>query len=130
MSLNCMILFAHGSRDRRWAQPFEHLRDKVARRVSSEVRVVLAFLEVMQPDLPQAVNDAIAAGCRSIDVIPVFLGEGGHVRRDLPALVASLSARHPETAIRVATAVGEDDGVLNALAAYCLQAAFPDTRIP
>jgi sirohydrochlorin cobaltochelatase len=119
-----LVLLAHGSRDGGWAEPFERLRDRVAQAVP-EARVVLAYLELMSPDLPTAAAGLCAAGCRAIIVVPVFLGQGGHVRHDLPLLVQSAAARHPECAFRLAGAAGEDDGVLAALAAYCVRQMTP-----
>jgi hypothetical protein len=57
--------------------------------------VELAFLELMQPDLPTVVAQQVAAGSRRVTVIPVFLGQGGHVRRDLPQLLEQLRQAHP-----------------------------------
>ena len=50
-----IILFAHGARDPEWARPFEHLRDEVAARIAG-VKVVVAFLEFMQPPLADAIE--------------------------------------------------------------------------
>jgi sirohydrochlorin cobaltochelatase len=83
--------------------------------------VVLAFLEFMAPDLDAAVADLSAAGCREIAMVPVFLGQGGHLRDDVPNLLQRVAARHPECHIRLAVAAGEDDAVLDAIAAYCLR---------
>jgi len=115
-----LILFAHGARDARWAEPFERLRERVAR-TSPETRVALAYLEIMAPDLDTAADALCAAGCRAIAVVPVFLGQGGHVRKDLPLLVQRAAARHPECEFRLAGAAGEDDAVLDAIAAYSLR---------
>ena len=115
-----LVLFAHGARDARWAEPFERLRERVAR-AAPDARVVLAFLEFMRPDLDAAVADLSAAGCRDISLVPVFLGQGGHLRDDLPNLLRRVAARHPECRIRLAVAAGEDDAVLDAIAAYCLR---------
>ena len=115
-----LVLFAHGSRDGRWAEPFERLQERVARAVP-EAKVVLAYLELMSPDLLTAAAGLCAAGCRAIVVVPVFLGQGGHVRHDLPLLVQSAAARHPECEIRLAGAAGEDYTVLDAIAAFCLR---------
>lgn len=113
-----VVLFAHGSRDPRWAEPFERLRDKlVARRPDASVR--LAFLELMTPNLADAVADLVSQGCQDVTVVPVFLGQGGHVRRDLPVLADACRSAHPGVALRLSAAVGEDDAVLQALAAYC-----------
>jgi len=111
-----LILFAHGARDPRWAEPFERLREKVVRaRPGTPVR--LAYLEQMRPDLDTAVDELLEVGCRVIRIAPVFLGQGGHVRQDLPVLVQSVSSRHPEARIALAEAVGENDAVLDAMAA-------------
>src|SRR5260221_5432718 len=95
-----LILFAHGARDPRWAEPFERLKRKV-QTARPGVPVSLAYLEIMQPDLAGAVDALADAGCRSLRIVPVFLGQGGHVREDLPAVVAAVRARRPELHIDV-----------------------------
>ena len=114
-----LILFAHGARDARWREPFERLAAKVAAQ-RPNVLVRLAFLEMMQPDLGAAADDLAARGCTSIRVVPVFLGQGGHVREDLPAVVARVRARYPTLAIDLREAVGEDDAVLERIAAVAV----------
>ena len=111
-------MFAHGARDPGWAEPFELLAAKVRNRAPGQ-SVRLAFLELMQPDLSHAAAELIGSGVTAIRILPIFLGQGGHLRRDLPALVEGLRARHPGIAIDCAPPAGEDEGVLEALAAYC-----------
>ena len=117
--MNGLILFAHGARDPRWREPFERLAVKVrAERPGLAVR--LAFLEFMNPGLDAAVDDLVAHGCAAIRVVPVFLGQGGHVRQDLPPAVERAHARHPGVAIALRPAVGEDDRVLDRIAAVAV----------
>ena len=78
---HALILFAHGARDPRWAAPFERLRE-IAQAQLPDTEVVLAFLELMSPRLPEAVAGLAQNGCTSVSVVPVFLGQGGHVLRD------------------------------------------------
>jgi len=120
--MHALVLFAHGARDPAWAQPFERLRAMV-QAARPELSVQLAFLELMQPDLPTLAAAEIARGVSCLTVVPVFLGQGGHVRRDLPQLIDRLRLAHPAVGIDVAAAVGEDDAVLQAMASYCLRAA-------
>lgn len=119
MAHRALILFAHGARAPGWAEPFEKLRDQVLARLP-DVAVSLAFLELMTPRLPDEVAALAAAGVRDITIVPVFLGRGGHLLRDLPALVEQLHADHPDLRITVAGAVGEDPGVLAAMTDYCI----------
>ena len=116
-----LILFAHGARAAGWAAPFERLRDETRQRLS-DVTVALAFLELMEPRLPATVAALAANGVVDVTIVPVFLGVGGHLLRDLPALVAQLQLDHPGLRVTVAGAVGEDPGVLAAMTAYCVGA--------
>lgn len=114
-----LILFAHGARDPNWAEPFRRLR-ALTQASLPDVAVELAFLELMTPDLPQLAAQQIADGAQQVTIVPVFLGQGGHVRRDLPVLIAQLQQAHPGIQFQVAEAAGEDAGVLQALASYCV----------
>ena len=117
-----LVLFAHGARAAAWAAPFQRLRDLTAAR-RPDCAVALAFLELMTPSLPDEVGAQVALGARDITIVPVFLGQGGHVLRDLPQLLDNLRAAHPDVTFRTVPAVGEDPGVLAAMAAYCAGAA-------
>lgn len=117
-----LVLFGHGARDPRWREPFDRVLDAVANRHAGPVS--LAFLELMAPDLEQACRDVVARGARSVIVVPLFLGTGGHIRRDLPALLAraSVACGVPVTAVAPA---GEDAAVISALAEFCVAAGRP-----
>ena len=114
-----LILFAHGARDPRWAEPFERLRHKVEA-MRPGLPVTLAYLELMTPDLLTACATLVDQGCTRIRIVPIFLGQGGHVRRDLPALAAQVQGLHPAIPIDLATAIGDDDAVLDRVAAVCV----------
>ncbi len=110
-----LLLFGHGARDAAWADPFRAITERV-RAQRPQVPVELAFLELMQPALPEAAAALVARGCRQVSVVPLFLGAGGHVRRDLPRLVDDLRARHPEVQWSLRGAVGEHPAVIEAMA--------------
>lgn len=120
--MNGLILFAHGARDPRWARPFEAVAERVRTR-RADLQVRLAYLELMTPDLATAADELVAAGCRTLDVVPLFLGAGGHVRRDLPLLVDALAARHPAVQLRLHPAIGEQDAMIEAIAEISLALA-------
>ena len=115
-----LVLFAHGARAASWAAPFQRLRDLTAARLP-DCAVRLAFLELMEPRLPEAVASLAAAGVEDVTVVPVFLGQGGHLLRDLPLLAEGLRAAHPGLQLSIAGAVGEDPGVLAAMTDYCVR---------
>ena len=115
-----LILFAHGARDARWAAPFEAVAARV-RAQRPDVAVRLAFLEFMKPSLPDAGTELAALGCHQVQVLPLFLGAGGHVRKDLPLLVETLRNAHPGMAVTLQPAVGELGSVTAAMADAALQ---------
>jgi sirohydrochlorin cobaltochelatase len=117
-----LILFAHGARDPAWARPFEAVADAV-RAARPALSVRLAYLELMAPDLPTAGTALATDGCNPITVLPLFLGAGGHVRRDLPRLLDALRGRHPDVDWRLAAPIGEWASVVQAMAVAAVDAA-------
>ncbi len=114
-----LILLGHGARDPRWREPFERLLERISA-MRPELEARLAFLELMSPDVVTAGTDLVAAGCEALVVVPVFFGQGGHVRTDVPALVEALRARCPGVTVVQSRSAGENVGVLDALAAFCV----------
>jgi sirohydrochlorin cobaltochelatase len=114
-----LVLLAHGARDPAWAVPFEAMAAR-AREGAPGTPVRLAFLELMAPGLEAAAGELAALGCRRIDVVPVFLGMGGHVRRDVPAQVEALRRAHPGVGFALHPAVGETPRVIAAIAEAAL----------
>lgn len=120
-----LLLFAHGARDPRWAEPFEAVALRV-RTQAPTLSVELAFLEFMAPDLRSAGVALALAGCTQVDVVPLFLGAGGHVRKDLPRLLGELAAKAPQVTWRLQPAIGEVASVVEAMAdAACALAGAP-----
>lgn len=120
MSRTGILLFAHGARDPNWALPFQAVAERLRERSRSDAdqapEVTLAFLEFMSPDIAGAGDDLAARGCTQVSVVPLFLGAGGHVRKDLPKLLEGLAARHPGVSWRLCPAVGETDILIQGMA--------------
>ncbi|MDQ2927413.1 MAG: CbiX/SirB N-terminal domain-containing protein [Caldimonas sp.] len=121
--LQAIVLFAHGARDARWAEPFIAIATKL-RAAAPGLRVELAFLELMAPDLETALAALASEGSTRVDIVPLFLGTGGHLRSDLPPLIARSRAAHAGLDIRLHPAIGENAAVIDAIAAALALAAF------
>ncbi len=113
-----LLLFAHGSRDPAWRAPL----DAVCQRIAAQHpgRCDLAFLEFMQPELPDALQALAQAGERSVVVVPLFWASGKHIKTDLNEAIERFTQVHPEVQVQVATALGEASAVQVALADYVL----------
>ena len=112
--MKAAILFGHGARDSRWREPFDQLI-QLWRDQQPQTLVELAFLEMMQPSLEAAVESLMQKGAKDIVVIPVFFGQGGHLRNDFPVLLEQCRQRFPAIQLSATPAVGESPAVLQAI---------------
>lgn len=110
-----LILFAHGARDPEWAAPIRRVQAAI-RAANPHVRVEAAFLEFMAPSLQDCAAALAEEGVRRIVVLPMFIAQGGHLKREVPEIIASLQSRYPVVDFQLATAVGENEAVIQAMA--------------
>ncbi|HCF06311.1 MAG: hypothetical protein JG774_1097 [Desulfomicrobiaceae bacterium] len=109
------IVLAHGSREPRARESFERLVARLGTMVP-DCTVVPAYFSLGEPDLPTQVGALAAAGVRHIRILPLFLLDGVHLRRDIPALVAELAQRWPAVEVRLEPGLHDDPGLLALLA--------------
>ncbi len=114
-----LILFAHGARDPDWARPVQ----AVAQRLQAEnpdLPVTIAFLEFMSPALPDAIDliarQTTGAVPLQIDILPFFIAQGGHLRQEVPTMLAEIRQQHPQLQIRLLPPLGELPSVQDAIA--------------
>jgi sirohydrochlorin cobaltochelatase len=117
---NNIILFAHGARDPRWADPLREIAKEILA-LSPSVSVELAFLEFMEPSLPTLATKLHASGVKAARLVPVFLGGAGHVLRDLPGLLENCHTRFPDLKIEAQAPVGQRIEVIQAIARVALE---------
>lgn len=115
-----LILFAHGARDPEWANPMRRVQAAVRQRVAG-MPVELAFLEFMAPTLADCAQALITGGATKIVVMPMFIARGGHLKRDVPELLAVLQASHPGVELTLGEVIGEQEIVVQAMAEASLQ---------
>jgi sirohydrochlorin cobaltochelatase len=116
---DAIVLFAHGAREAAWAEPFRRVLARL-RTERPDALVELAFLELMRPTLPEAVERLADAGVERITVVPVFLAQGGHLKEDLPRLLEAIRAKHRQLVINVTSAIGDSEAMINAIAEWVL----------
>ncbi len=121
-SKSAILLLAHGARDPRWAAPFEAMAARIAA-LAPDRAVRLSYLDFIEPDLAQAGKQLVREGHDRIDIVPLFLGSGGHVRNDVPRLVAELQAQNPSVTWTLHPAIGELSAVIEAMAQAVLALA-------
>jgi sirohydrochlorin cobaltochelatase len=123
MEKTALILFAHGSSDPEWALPLQHIAAQLRQACASQPHLVveLAFLERMTPTLLDCMPALVAQGVRRVQIVPMFMAQGSHLKQDLPTRVAVLEAHYPEVRFELSTAIGEAAPVVNAIVQFALQ---------
>jgi sirohydrochlorin cobaltochelatase len=119
-SASAIILFAHGARDPQWAEPFKEIQKRVKAQLK-DTKVELAFLELMQPTLEDAVKNLTAQEINQITIIPLFLAQGGHLKEDLPKLLNDIRKKNPQIVFHIASALGEAEEILESICGWVLE---------
>lgn len=120
-----MILLWHGSRDRRAAIGFEQLVRDCQKQLAPQ-EVWGCQLECTEVALERQLSEVVSrtASTRAI-VLPVFVGEGVHVRVDIPQAIAHFQHEHPQVEIAVLPPLGHAGVLLDVLRDRC--GAYPET---
>lgn len=113
------LLYAHGARDPDWATPVKTIAARL-RELGGGRRVEVAFLEHMAPGMDEAMDALAADGIRQVAVVPLFVGRGGHLKKDLPVVLEHCRTRHPSIDISVRPALGEDAAIVDAIVNWIL----------
>lgn len=114
-----LILFAHGARDPEWARPVQAVARRLQKQNPDQV-IAIAFLEFMTPTLPDAVAaivDRMPDHPVEIDILPFFIAQGGHLRQEVPVMLAQIERQHQNLQLRLLPALGELPAVQDAMAA-------------
>ena len=108
--MKAILLVDHGSRLAEANAQLEKLADHARGRLPGWL-VWTAHLEVVEPDVPTAIDACVAGGAEQLVIAPYFLSPGRHTKRDLPKLIAAARARHPGVAIALAEPLGFDERI-------------------
>ena len=120
--MNAIILFAHGARDPDWAAPFNIIKRQL-QAARPQAQVELAFQDFMSPTLEEAAARVVAQGAKRAVLVPLFMAQGGHLKQDLPRMVAKIREQHPRLDLQVMPAIGDSSEILQAIGDWVLRGA-------
>ena len=120
MNDQAIILFAHGARDPDWAEPFNTIKRQL-QAARPQAQVALAFQDFMSPTLEEAAAQLAAQGAKRAVLVPLFMAQGGHLKQDLPRLVAKIRGQHPQLELQLMPAIGDSPEILQAISDWVLR---------
>jgi len=105
--MNTLIILAHGSRREESNLEIKTLAEQVKALAGTEYDLVeYAYLELIEPSLPQAIDNSINNGASNITVLPYFLNSGNHVKRDIPEMIKTAEEKYPTCLFKVSACIG------------------------
>jgi sirohydrochlorin ferrochelatase len=100
-----ILLIAHGSRRQSANDDLHELAARLLAQAAYPI-VEPCFLEIAEPELRACGNRCVELGATRVLMIPYFLSDGVHLRRDLTAARDDLNRRHPEVQFILGLALG------------------------
>ena len=104
--MNALLVIAHGSRNPHSDLEIRDLVSKVSSQTDEYDAVDIAYLELIQPDIPATVRKLVERGATSIVALPYFLAKGNHVSADIPEIIEQVRQEHPQIDIDLVPHIG------------------------
>ena len=123
-----VMVCGHGSRDVQAVTEFESVAAGIRERLP-QYDVESGFLEFATPVLREGLEKLRARGNELCLAVPGMLFAAGHAKNDIPSVLNTFEAEHPEMEIRYARELGIDEKLLRAAGdriQVALDAAGPD----
>lgn len=107
------LLIAHGSRLEEANEELRRLVERLSDRI--EHKIIACFLELVEPSLATAIDQAVAGGASRVKVLPYFLAQGRHVGQDIPKILQDKRRQYPQIKIEMLQYLGADPMLLELL---------------
>ncbi len=104
-----VLLLAHGSREKDTEHTMQAIRDYVKEELNrDDIIVEEAYMEFRNINLDGGILKLMEQGATEIKIVPYFLFEGVHIKRDIPYEIAAFQEKHPQVKITFGKTLGPD----------------------
>lgn len=108
-----VLVISHGSREASANNDFKKLVQAYRRKHPDWV-IALAFLEMAEPSIPQAL-ETLNETTQEIFVLPLFLFAAKHVKKHIPEILKTFQKENPKVKIKLSKPLGPEPKLLNIL---------------
>jgi sirohydrochlorin ferrochelatase len=127
--MHALLLIAHGSRRETSNQEVRELAARLEQTVGDRFdRVIPAFLELAEPDIPNGVDLCVESGATTVTAVPYFLSAGRHVASDIPAELDKAARKHQAVTILQSDYLGKHESIPELLLSLALDKSETGTK--
>ncbi|UOQ48065.1 sirohydrochlorin chelatase [Gracilibacillus caseinilyticus] len=91
--MEAVIYICHGSRLTESKKESIELIEKVKNNIDAPIQET-CFLELQEPTLAQAIDNAVKQGATNLYIMPILLLTAGHAKKDIPAMIEKEKEKH------------------------------------
>ena len=113
MKKTSVLIVAHGSRDKASLKQFRQLV-ALYRKKHPSWKIAYGYLELARPSLKEALAK-MAKECDRVVLLPHFLFDAVHVKKDIPRVVSEVRSRFPKVKFKIARALGAHPSLLEVM---------------
>lgn len=103
-----VLILAHGSRVQSTKDTINEVVDMV-REKTGDMPVEIAYMEFCEEDIPYGIKTLVDKGVDQIKVVPYFLFDGIHIRKDIPEEIGRIMENYPGVTVEMGKTLGADE---------------------
>ncbi len=107
MQKQSIILLGHGSKSKDALEDFNFIVDAVKKQANDK-NVFGAHMELASPSLEDVVSFLTEEERKDVVIVPYFLFNGNHIKKDIPEKIETLKKEYPGANIELATPIGKE----------------------
>ncbi len=124
-----MLLISHGSPRDEANNAFSELTDRIAARLNCN-NILPTFFSIKRPNIMDQVGKLVEQGVERIIMLPYFLGNGQHIRADIPEQLEQCNKQYPEIEIEFLPTLQGEPGLEDVLAERLMPYIKHDASLP
>ncbi len=101
-----VMILAHGSRVEATKNTINSVVDMVREKIDCPVEI--AYMEFCEENIEHGVKKLVEKGVDEIKVVPYFLFEGIHIKKDIPEELAEATKEYPGVKVTMGKTLGAD----------------------
>ena len=113
--MKAILIMAHGSREKQTLDTLEKITNMTMAQLPN-VMIETAYMEFCEVNLEKGLDILVGKGATEIIVVPYFLFEGIHIRKDIPEEIKEYLKNHSGITVTMGKTLGADPRLADVLA--------------